>query len=259
MEAIAPNSPGGSSSSTTSSIRSKKRYTSAFDEALSKPLLQSPKPKPTPTPAQNDVTSSNDKSTLSPGNTSRDESTTSSGAAFYTNNLPSLAAFLPTRQKVSLKKANTHLVSDGSSDYQPPNIFSALPTNPDDSVDEEQQTFLLQKEQESGTASGLEEALLQERHSEAMEISKNMRQIRDISKDLATIVNDQQTQFDELEEDINDVHDSAEQGLTQLQKANGLVNTINSLGQDRCKVLIGFFAGSGLLTALVYLMNAFFL
>ena len=81
--------------------------------------------------------------------------------------------------------------------------------------------------------------------------------------DLATIVNDQQAQFDELEEDIDGVHDSAEQGLTQLQKANGYAvdrnGVVNSFSENRYKVFIGFFAGSGLLTALVYLMNAFFL
>lgn len=291
MNAIAPNSPGASS--TSSSIRSHKKYRpSAFDEALSKPLLQSPpKDKTTTRKSNKDFnpssnSSNNNQQSTQDGTASTTTTTTtttnSSSGAYYTNKLTLPSGVLPTKQtKVSLKKTNNS-TNPFSSKYQPPTILSRIMTSThndgkegtsNESKHDEETQLLLQEEQQqqqqqqlqqsAEASSTLEAALLQERHSEAVEISRNMRQIRDISKDLATIVNDQQAQFDELEEDIDGVHDSAEQGLTQLQKANGYAvdrnGVVNSFSENRYKVFIGFFAGSGLLTALVYLMNAFFL
>jgi len=127
-------------------------------------------------------------------------------------------------------------------DYQPPNLAQEQ---------EQQKVALLDGEHEH-----IDDVLLRERHNETLEITKEMRQIRDISLDLANIVDDQQTNFDVIEEDAHAIHDSAERGVGHLVRAAELIKT-GSQTESFWKVLFGVLATGGLVIAIVCLREVF--
>lgn len=167
--------------------------------------------------------------------------------------------------------------------YQPPNLAQ----------EQEQQKVALLEGME-GTHN-MDDVLFRERHAETLEITKEMRQIRDISlgesnhktsrscnevhpllarlshyfvvylhyyhsyfdvKDLANIVDDQQMNFDVIEEDAHAIHDSAERGMGHLERAAVLIKS-GSQTESFWKVLFGVLATGGLVIAIVCLYEVF--
>jgi len=128
--------------------------------------------------------------------------------------------------------------------YQPPNLAQ----------EQEQQKVALLEGME-GTHN-MDDVLFRERHAETLEITKEMRQIRDISLDLANIVDDQQMNFDVIEEDAHAIHDSAERGMGHLERAAVLIKS-GSQTESFWKVLFGVLATGGLVIAIVCLYEVF--
>lgn len=63
------------------------------------------------------------------------------------------------------------------------------------------------------------EGLIEEREQDIMGINQQVREVNEIFKDLAGIVQEQQGDIDEIETMIENSHTSAKEGLDQVQKA----------------------------------------
>lgn len=203
------------------SFNSTSSHTSAFDRALSKPLIP-----PANTTAETD--GEQKQSTAS-------RSSRPITAAFSSKKLPALNR--PKQQPTS-----NNPFEDS---YRPPILAEE---------EEKQQQVSLLAGMEEGRE--MEAALLKERHTETLEITSQMRQIHEISQDLANIVNDQQSNFDVIEEDAQAVHDSTERGMGHLERAAQLVST-GSKYEAFWKVLAGVLAVGGLGIAIIILVHAF--
>lgn len=198
-------------------FNSNSSHTSAFDQALSKPLIP---------PSNITADTNREQKQLT---SSRSSGTTTA----------SFSSGLPARNKP--KQLDSNNPFDDS--YQPPNL-----------AEEEQQQISLLAGMEEGNE--MEAALLRERHTETLEITNEMRQIHEISQDLANIVNDQQSNFDEIEEEAQAVHDSTQRGMGHLERAAQLISTTSRL-ESFWKVLFGVLAMGGLVIAIIILRGAF--
>jgi len=216
-------------------------HVSAFDEALSKPLVSKSDNTNTvaasSSPKKGLWKESQSSTSSSPGrNTNAGTSIASTVAAAFSS------VKLPSQQKHGNISKNPFDES-----YRPPNLMP----------EEQQQN---QQHMSMSLLQGMEvkemdEALLRERHTEALEITQDMRQIREISQDLAIIVNEQQTYIDDIEEDAHAIHDSAEKGLSHLERAANFITV--SKNERFSRVLFGAIALVGLMTALIFLWGAF--
>ena len=209
-----------------SSLRSKLGYSSPFDDALSKPLIELQDDTATTTSTTSRDSTHNKSAPL---NSNPFENQNRNQAA-YTNKLAPLSS---------------------SASYSPP------PT-----LDEEQQDtqqFLLYSQLTSETpqqiGTHIDTELLRERNSESQHISTQMRQILDINLDLAFLVSSQQENIDGVEDNAFEIHDNAERGVSHLRRAKGLMkNAMNSEGVIRIFFLV--VAVGGMFIALVLLLEA---
>ena len=212
-----------------SSLRSKLGYSSPFDDALSKPLIErQDDTTATPTTTTTTTTRNSTHNKSAPLNSNPFENQNRNQAA-YANKLAPLSP----------------------SPYSPP------PT-----LDEEQQDtqqFLLYSQLTSETPQQLgthiDTELLRERNSESRHISTQMRQILEINQDLAFLVSSQQETIDGVEDNAFEIHDNAERGVSHLRRAKGLMkNAMNSEGVMRIFFLV--VAVGGMFIALVLLLEA---
>jgi hypothetical protein len=133
-----------------------------------------------------------------------------------------------------------------TSQYKPPN----------QSIDrahqhhQQQQVLLLEEQELQG--GDLEEALLRERHGEFVNIHGNMQQINDIYKDLAHVVDSQQEHIDEMEMNVMNTQQSAEEGMQQLNMVAGM--TLSQHVGERSLRL-----GSGIFVTVAFLMLVYML
>jgi len=72
----------------------------------------------------------------------------------------------------------------------------------------------------------LNQQIMRERESEIKNINKSMHQVNEIFKDLAHLVDTQQTDIDKIEGQMENAHASAKSGLTQVEKANNHTSVI---------------------------------
>ena len=221
-----------------STLRSKLGYSSPFDQALSKPLID--------TQQGHDTTTSTSTSTSTSTNTSRTGTNTSTQPQPQQNH----AAF---SNKLSAQAPNKQNV-------YPPSSYSSYTYKPPTAIlnDEEQQSLLLTQlvsESPSTLGTQIDHALLQERHNESYRITTQMRQIHEINQDLATLVESQQETIDIIEQDAYDIHDSTERGVGHLERAKGLMNgAMRSEGLMRVFFMV--IAAGGLFIALILLLEA---
>lgn len=194
---------------------SKSSRVSAFDEALSRPLV----------PSSKNYVEANSSSQVEQ-------------KQFISSSRPKATSF----SSIKLPTQNSRRISTPANpfddSYQPPNLLQ----------EQDQQKVSLLAGMEEGTH--MDEVLLRERHTETLEITREMRQIHEISQDLANIVNDQQSNFDEIEEDAHAVHDSAERGVGHLERAARLINSTSQI-ESFWKVLFGVLAMGGLVIAII--------
>ena len=209
-----------------STLRSKLGLSSPFDEAMSKPLIETPS-------QEQELTDRKFSQENSRSNAQQTETN-----ATYTNKLTSLSPLA------------SHGTNNINSDYAPPSY---------DQNDEEANNLIYQQltsatMQPLGTH--IENELLRERHVESQNISNQMQQILEINQDLAVLVSDQQETIDIIEENAYEVHDHAERGLSQLRKAQNILrNTIQREGFMRIFFMV--IGAGGLLIALVMLLESF--
>lgn len=208
-----------------SNLRSKLGLSSPFDEAMSKPLIETPS-------QEQELPDRKFSQENSWSNTQQTEHN-----ATYTNKLTSLSPLA------------SHRTNNINSDYAPPSY---------DQNDEEANNLIYQQltsatMQPLGTQ--IENELLRERHVESQNISNQMQQILEINQDLAVLVSDQQETIDIIEENAYEVHDHAERGLSQLRKAQNIMrNTIQREGFMRIFFMV--IGAGGLLIALVMLLES---
>lgn len=168
-------------------------YASAFDEALSKPLI---------TQNHDDERISKDKkSNHCLPSTSYDIE--SHGDAFSDSHGTSSSGASSTK---SLEHTQQHFV------YHPPAEHSLLLMN-----------------DEFNSSSVVDSLLLRERHEETQKIHKNMSTIREISSTLAQLIHSQQHDVDIIEENAIHVHENTGEALSMLEKAQQLLKN----GLDR--------------------------
>lgn len=72
----------------------------------------------------------------------------------------------------------------------------------------------------------LNEQIMRERETEIRNINTSMHQVNEIFKDLAHLVDSQQTDIDKIEHQMENAHASAQSGLTQVEKANNHTSVI---------------------------------
>jgi hypothetical protein len=168
-----------------SSLRST-LFSSAFDDAMSKPLISIQQQQQERTEPQNSVGNIHSTHNLSrhlPPEKYHDIENNRS-TAIYSNN-----------------------VSEESQSYNPPVL----------------QTDYDQLHEESDSSSMIDLLLLRERHEETQQIHSNMSTIREINTTLAQLVSSQQHDIDIIEENAIDVHENTTEALTMLEKANRLL------------------------------------
>lgn len=73
----------------------------------------------------------------------------------------------------------------------------------------------------------LHEEIMREREEEIRNINKGMHTVNEIYKDLAHIVGSQQDHVDQIENQMEDARNNAQNGLAQVQKANDRYNNSN--------------------------------
>jgi t-SNARE complex subunit (syntaxin) len=110
---------------------------------------------------------------------------------------------------------------------------------------------LLLEEQELA-GGDLHEALLRERHGEFVNIHANMQQIDEIYKDLALAVDSQQDHIDEMEMNVLNAQQSAEEGMQRLNLVAGM--TLSQHVGERALRL-----GSGIFVTVAFLMLVYML
>ena len=71
----------------------------------------------------------------------------------------------------------------------------------------------------------VEAAIMREREEEIRSINSNMRLVNEMVHDLATVVSQQQELVDEIEDNAEQAHQRAEEGLGQIQKASDIQPT----------------------------------
>ena len=191
-------------------------YSSAFDEALSKPLVTTTSPQKQSFYKEGGSTPSRNPPSIKSTMTGPPPE-----SFLSTQTMDSTNPFDDTHSSTSnSNKNNIH-----SRIYQPPQLddeesaFSD-PTSNNTNTDSSQTQALLQDDGTSARQE-LEVALLQERHSETMQINQNMRQIRDINMDLASLVEQQQDMVDEVEENAEMVYASAKSGTRCVVSRSG--------------------------------------
>mmetsp|Transcript_7130 Transcript_7130/g.10218 ORF Transcript_7130/g.10218 Transcript_7130/m.10218 type:complete len:240 (+) Transcript_7130:288-1007(+) len=227
-------------------------YPSAFDEALSRPLVSpSQSTDHSVASASSRRSAATDKSSrrgkLPPQQTIEQPDPALLKSAFQEEKkTPPLSAFFSSKNtaqnEIHPKSKSSNPFDEG---YTPP----SLPT--------EDNKRRMQEVLELDRVDDIETALLRERHTEAQAITKDMRHIQEISRDLANIVNDQQMHIDDIEEDAHAIHDSAERGLTNLERAAQLFKNNNSRTDSFLKTLVAVVAIGGLLTVITILLLAF--
>jgi hypothetical protein len=172
-------------------------YSSAFDEALTKPLVttavQPPKSQNRFPTNRNDGNGTTRPSTLKP------KTATPPPESFRSTN--------------PFHDSNNHQ-GQGHAGYNPPQLNDEEAQAQAHSQAQTQAQALLIQNDGTSAHSELEVALLQERHSETVQIHDRMRQIRDINLDLASLVEGQQEMVDEVEENAEQVYESARSGTT---------------------------------------------
>mmetsp|Transcript_10901 Transcript_10901/g.15876 ORF Transcript_10901/g.15876 Transcript_10901/m.15876 type:complete len:207 (+) Transcript_10901:211-831(+) len=201
-------------------------YSSPFDEALSKPLIA-------------------EDSQQSDNNNARGSGSGKKSSVRLNRVNPNLA---PASYSTKLKLNST------SADYvyTPPLMSDNTATT----LDEEQQTILqLTTESPQHIGTQIEAAILRERHAEAQQITSNMRQIHEINQDLASLVQNQQDTIDVIEEDAFEIHDSAERGFSQLERARAMMKTGYENG-NFWRVFFMVMAVGGLMIAIILLLEA---
>jgi hypothetical protein len=182
-------------SSNMSALRSK-LYSSAFDDAMSKPLISAQER----TDSQNNTTKNNHNHYNNNKNN---------------NNNKSSHIFIEQEQDIESNQSMamySNQVLEKSKLYNPP----ALQTD-----------YQLHDESDS---SMIDLLILRERHEETQQIHSNMSTIREINTTLAQLVQSQQHDIDLIEENAIDVHENTAEALTLLEKANKLLK--DGLGME---------------------------
>jgi hypothetical protein len=205
-------------------------YSSPFDDALSKPLIE-----------QQDDDTTNISTNIITRNNTRNSNI---------NNKNKNKTILKQGKQSAYAKLDP-LSSTSSQHYSPP------PALDEEQQETHQSHFYSQLTSTTPQPLGthIESALLTERHAESQNISIQMRQILEINQDLATLVSSQQETIDVIEDNAYEVHDRAERGVGHLQRAKGLMkNAMNSEGVMRIFFLV--VAVGGMFIALVLLLEA---
>jgi hypothetical protein len=205
-------------------------YSSPFDDALSKPLIE-----------QQDDDTTNISTNIITRNNTRNSNI---------NNKNKNKTILKQGKQSAYAKLDP-LSSTSSQHYSPP------PALDEEQQETHQSLFYSQLTSTTPQPLGthIESALLTERHAESQNISIQMRQILEINQDLATLVSSQQETIDVIEDNAYEVHDRAERGVGHLQRAKGLMkNAMNSEGVMRIFFLV--VAVGGMFIALVLLLEA---
>ena len=179
-------------------------YSSAFDEALTKPLVTTKvntnhKAKTTALPVSNNSITNTAKP--HPRGPPPPESFPASNPFEHGYNPPALDE--ESQQSQRQQQPHGH-----------PQQGHPLPNDDTMTSMETQSQSLLLHNDGTSQHSELEVALLQERHEETVQIHSNMRTIRDIHLDLATLVEGQQDMVDEVETNAEQVYQSAQSGTT---------------------------------------------
>jgi len=218
-------------------------YSSAFDEALTKPLVTTAVP---PKSQNRFPTNGNGTGTFSTATTRPSTSKPKTVTAPPPESFRSTNPFHDSNDQ-----------GQGQAGYNPPQLNdeeSQAHSQSQSQAQAQQQQPLLIENDGTSAHSELEVALLQERHMETVQIHDRMRQIRDINLDLASLVEGQQEMVDEVEENAEQVYESARSGTTHLEKAQLLYkNTVE--GEGFWKIFFTVLGGGGLILALIHLLS----
>jgi hypothetical protein len=212
-------------------------YSSPFDDALSKPLIDNQR-----------AESTKDKK----GHDEQQPSSSSISDKF--------AVF---SKKLDLPSSNS--TAQNLSVHQRP-LASSLAFAGDPNQQESNDTYddgiyhpphLTLETTENIQSTQLDRALLQERHNESLNIVQNMQTINAISSELNSIIGSQQEMVDVVEEDALNVHDNAEKGLSQLERASKIMRNNDGSGVETFwRVFFGVLSLGGLIIAWIILWHA---
>lgn len=197
--------------------REKKKISiSAFDEALSKPLMTS-----------NDSDSGSVASTMSSSTSSSYRKSLPAGFAANINSSRGKSKHQPLRQL----------------EYEPPEQSTPFM----EQKHNQQEMINLE-----GGSSDLDAELARERAAEMSTITGSMRTIKKIYEDLAVIVDEQQDDIDDIEMNASQTMARAEEGVGQLEKA-AMNSKSNQRHQSRC---ITFLLITGIVTIGFFIVQA---
>jgi len=172
----------------------------AFDEALNRPLLELEI-----TPSESSVSSSLEASTF--------------GVNRSTKNSPSshFSGFLPSKSLTNDMKSSTPLRYQKNE-----NLFGEDGQRTDTSYSRKKSQELELEIINSLNAADLDSELARERAIEISTINGSMRKIKDIYQDLATIVDKQQDEIDDMEMNAMETNARVKEGIHELEKAASL-------------------------------------
>lgn len=258
------------------SLRSKlNSYTSPFDEAMSKPLISSSHTND----SDSDVTQPSRNTTTTTLDLPTGESTYSSTHHIHSvhssklNLSPTALQSIKARATQAISNISHFTLVDGithktdGGEYKPPqksdthshnnnnfgneyNDNSSLSTSTTTSHHRRPLTTLELNEMDINTA------LLRERHEESEKVAQSMRQIHEINQDLATLVQSQQETIDQVESDAYGIHDNAERGVSNLQKAKNMMK-VGMKQEGFQRIFFAVMAIGGLMIAVVLFLEAF--
>lgn len=224
-------------------------YKSPFDEAMSKPLISDD----TQSVTNNNSTSGGSPLTSNNASSNQKSSLSSLTSAFNSKKLPFQNSLTP------------NINSNNNVAPPPPESFSKFnidQANHSNTEEEEYQPPSLTLETTTESAnldqSSLEAALLRERNEESRSILQKMNTISAISSELNSLVMNQQETVDEMEENAYRIHDSAERGVAELEKANEMMRKNNGSGVEVFwKFFFGVIGVGGLIVAFVIFLHSF--
>ena len=224
-------------------------YKSPFDEAMSKPLISDD----TQSVTNNNSTSGGSPLTSNNASSNQKSSLSSLTSVFHSKKLPFQNSLTP------------NINSNNNVAPPPPESFSKFnidQANHSNTEEEEYQPPSLTLETTTESAnldqSSLEAALLRERNEESRSILQKMNTISAISSELNSLVMNQQETVDEMEENAYRIHDSAERGVAELEKANEMMRKNNGSGVEVFwKFFFGVIGVGGLIVAFVIFLHSF--
>lgn len=213
-------------------------YKSPFDEAMSKPLISDD--------TQSVTNNKSSSGSSSPSTTSNQRSSLSSLTSSFTS------------KKLPLQNNNNNVAPPPPESFSKFNIDQTNDSNAEEEYQPPSLTLETATESAYPEQSSLEAALIRERNEESRSILQKMNTISAISSELNSLVMSQQETVDEMEENAYRIHDSAERGVAELEKANEMMRKNNGSGVEVFwKFFFGVIGVGGLVVAFVIFLHSF--